>query len=131
MSEQTTARTPVPVATDAADRGRLDVRTKALQHIIERLALTVPGSVTHESVMDKVRGAGEPHASVTMEGRSARVHVDVAAVWPARVTELAAGVREVVLREAPRIAGINIRSCDVIVRAITPAEADNPPRRVQ
>lgn len=131
MTDQATARTPAPVASDAADRGRLDVRTKALQHIVERLALAVPGSVTHESVMDKVRGAGAPHASVTMEGRSARVHVDVAAVWPARVTELAAGVRDAVLREAPRIAGVTIRSCDVSVRTITPAEADQPPRRVQ
>lgn len=113
------------------ERGVLDVRTKALQHIVERAALEAQHTVVHSSLLGRLRGADWPSASVTMHGRSARVEVDVACVWPAPVAQIAAEVRDTVLREATRISGVHIRSVDVTVHAITPDSSGAPTRRVE
>lgn len=117
--------------TEAAERGTLDVRIKALQHIVERIALGVHGSVAHETVLGRLRGNGTPNATVTMEGRSARVHIDVAVTWPCRVAEIAQDVRDTVLREATRLSGVDVRTVDVTVQTLTREDANQPERRVQ
>ncbi len=119
------------MAADPAERGTLDVRTKAIQHIVERAVLDTPGTVAHQGALGKLIGTGSPRASITMEGRRARVEVDVAAVWPAPVTRIATDVRDRVLREAARQSGVFIRTVDVTVHAVTPDAVDHQQRRVQ
>lgn len=125
------APAPPTETSDADDRGSLDVRVRAVQHIIEAIALDVPGSIAHSTALDKVRRAGAPSARVALQRGSARVHVDVAAVWPAALSDIATQVRDAVLSEAPRLSGVHIRSCDVTIRTVGAAEADQPERKVQ
>ncbi|WP_157559739.1 Asp23/Gls24 family envelope stress response protein [Nocardioides sp. Soil777] len=122
---------PQLVAADPAERGTLDVRTKAIQHIVERAVLDTPGTVAHQGALGKLIGTGSPRASITMEGRRARVEVDVAAVWPSPVTRIATDVRDRVLHEAVRQSGVFIRTVDVTVHLVTPDAVDHQQRRVQ
>lgn len=103
---------------DAALRGDLDVRTKALRHLVEQASRTVPGTVDHQAGLRL--GGGTPRAEVTFDGGALRVQVHVAAAWPARVTDLAAGVREQVRTEAERLTGLTVRSVDVTVEVVAP-----------
>jgi len=114
------------------ERGTLDVRTRAIQHLVERVALDTPGTVAHRTTLGRLVGSGSPRARVTMDGRRARVDVDVAAIWPCRAADIATTVRERVLDEAARLSGVLIRAVDVTVHVIAPEAADEPEtRRVQ
>lgn len=113
----------------SAERGTLEVRTRALQHIVERTVLGAEGAVTHRRALGKLRGGDSPQAAITMEGRHARVSVDVAAVWPCRVSDIAERVRETVMQEAPRLSGVDVRTVDVTVHVLRPGDVDEHQRR--
>jgi uncharacterized alkaline shock family protein YloU len=98
-------------------RGQLSVRAQALQHIVETVALEVPGVHRVEGGLGGVR-TGSPHASVRVRGTSARVTVEVACRWPAPVTEVAADVRARVLDRASELSGVRLGSVDVTVRLV-------------
>ncbi|TQL67907.1 putative alkaline shock family protein YloU [Nocardioides albertanoniae] len=114
----------------AEGRGTLDVRNKALQHIIERVVLQVPGTVTRHSALGRITGMALPKADITTEGRSAVVKVDVAMAWPGNISQVATAARDTVRQEAFRLSGIQIRSVDVTVHAVDPATAEDT-RRVE
>lgn len=122
---------PQLLRSDPAERGTLDVRTRAIQHIVERAVLDTPGTVAHRGTLGKLIGTGSPRATITMEGRRARVDVDVAAVWPCPVTRIATDVRERVLREGARLSGVFIRTVDVTVHLVGADDVDQQSRRVQ
>lgn len=128
MSVTDLTKTP---AADAGidERGSLDVRTKALQHVVERVVLDTPGTVAHRSVLGRLRGSYAPKAEITRHGRAARVSVDVACVWPCRVSEIAALVRDGVRREAARMTGVHLVSVDVTVHTLTESDLDQSERR--
>lgn len=113
------------------DRGTLDVRNKALQRIIERVALTVPGTVAHRTALGRVTGSALPKADITAEGRAVRVKLDVAMTWPGNVSRVATSARDAVRQEAFRLSGIEIRSVDVTVHAVDPSAAEDTDRRVE
>ena len=115
----------------AEDRGTLDVRNKALQRIIERVALKVPGTVAHRSGLGRVIGSALPKADITAEGRAVRVKLDVAMAWPGNVSRVATSARDAVRQEAFRLSGIEIRSVDVTVHAVDPSAAEDTGRRVE
>ncbi|OIJ26040.1 Asp23/Gls24 family envelope stress response protein [Nocardioides luteus] len=115
----------------AEDRGTLDVRNKALQRIIERVALSVPGTVVHRSGLGRVIGSALPKADITAEGRAVRVKLDVAMAWPGNVSRVATSARDAVRQEAFRLSGIEIRSVDVTVHAVDPSAAEDTGRRVE
>ena len=98
-------------------RGQLSVRAQALQHIVETVALEVPGVHRVEGGLGGVR-TGSPHASVRVRGTSARVTVEVACRWPAPVTEVAADVRARVLDRASELSGVRLGSVDVTVKLV-------------
>ncbi len=95
--------------------GSLEVRAKALQHIVEQAALEVPGTVVRQTTLGSVRGANSPRASVALSGDRARVEVDVACLWPAPLARVAADVRSRVHERLPELAGIRVVSVDVRV----------------
>ncbi|NYE34971.1 putative alkaline shock family protein YloU [Nocardioides cavernae] len=116
MSELVRDAAPAP-ATPAApeSRGNLSVRAQALQHVVESVALEVPGVVRTEGGLPGVRPS-TPRASVRVRGTSARVTVEVACRWPAPVTRIAAEVRDHVLDRASELSGVRLGTVDVTVR---------------
>lgn len=112
----------------AEERGTLDVRTRALTHLVERAALEAAGSVRHRTTLGKVRGSDLPHASLTVHGLDARVALDVACHWPADLSAVAADVRERVRERASSLSGLTITSVDVTVHTV--ADAGPERRRV-
>lgn len=121
----------------ADERGILDVRVRAIQHIAEKSALNVNGSVAHNSFLDKISGGGTPSAHVTMVGHSARIRITIATVWPSPVAKIGRQVQDGVRRDTARLAGVDIRTVDVHIRVLTPTQAgdgnnaDSAGRRVQ
>lgn len=111
------------------ERGSLDIRTKALQHVVERVVLETPGTVAHASTLGRIRGAYTPKAEITRQGRAARVAVDVACVWPCRVADIATAVRDGVRAEASRMTGVHLVSVDVTIRALSASDLDQGERR--
>jgi uncharacterized alkaline shock family protein YloU len=96
-------------------RGNLSVRAQALQHIVETVALEVPGVVRTSGGLPGVR-TGSPRASVRVRGTSARVSLEVACRWPAPVADVAARVRDHVLDHASGLSGVRLASVDVTVK---------------
>jgi len=137
VAEQTITKPAVPAVPAGSDtrlaapedRGSLEVRLKAIRHVVEQVALQTPGVVRHATVLGRVSGGGSPHAEVTMRGRSARIGLRVAVVWPAPVTAVAAEVRDTVRREAARMTGVHVDAVDVEVYAVSEDDIDRPTRR--
>jgi uncharacterized alkaline shock family protein YloU len=102
-------------ASPAAPDGSLNVRAQALQHIVETVALEVPGVHRTDSGLAGVR-SGTPRATVRVRGTSARVQLEVACLWPASVTRTAAEVRRHVLERASELSGVRLGSVDVTVK---------------
>lgn len=113
----------------AAERGTLEVRTRALQHLAEHAATQVRGTVAHTSRIGAL-GRGYPRADVSVESSRAWITVDVAATWPCRVTALAAEVRGSVRSETIRTTGTDVCTVDVTVHVVD-ADDDQQSRRVQ
>jgi len=112
-----------------SERGILDVKTKAIQHIAEKAVLEIPGTVAHHSALGQFVGGGSPKANITMEGKRARVELDVAAVWPCNVTQISTDVRDRVLSEAARLSGVFIRTVDVTIHMVDAADTGNRERK--
>ncbi|GIM65853.1 hypothetical protein Pve01_95600 [Planomonospora venezuelensis] len=110
MGELTEVRDPAAVES----RGSLNVRAQALQHIVESVALEVPGVHLVDGGLAGVR-PGSPRASVRVRGTSARVQIEVACRWPAPVSRIAADVRRHVLDRASELSGVRLASVDVTV----------------
>ena len=100
--------------TGVEGRGSLNVRAQALQHVVEAVALEVPGVRRVEGGLAGVR-SGSPRASVRVRGTSARVELDITCRWPAPVTRIAADVRRRVLDRASELSGVRLASVDVTV----------------
>ncbi len=135
MVETPTPTSPATRSNEATtspdERGTLDVRHKAIQRIVEHAVLQTPGTVAHRSTLGRLTGAGSPKATITMEGRAARVEVDVAAIWPCDVDRIATAVRNTVLTEAFRLSGVQIRAVDVTLHTVDSASVEQTTRRVQ
>lgn len=111
------------------ERGTLDLRLRAVERAARQAALDVPGSVRHEGLLARVNG-GLPRASVTLQAGSCHVEVDVAAVWPAPVADLAARVRTAVFEQTSRTTGAHVTAVDVTVHAVTGGGTQPGHRRV-
>jgi uncharacterized alkaline shock family protein YloU len=67
--------------TDPADRGTLDVRERAVQHIVVAATLQTAGVHRHGSGLGKLAGRELPRASVEVAGNHVRAAVDIAVEW--------------------------------------------------
>lgn len=93
------------VAREVDQRGRLEVRTRGLTHLVESAAREVPG----------VRSA---EASLTVQGSRARVAVRVRVAYGRDLDEAARGVRMALLDRAAGLAGIPLGPVDVTVEVV-------------
>ncbi|MFY0407786.1 Asp23/Gls24 family envelope stress response protein [Solicola sp. PLA-1-18] len=118
----------------AAERGTLDVKSKAITHIAERAAGETDGTVRSATTAQKALGRGYPRASVRVDRNRAWVDLDVAVTWPAPVSTIAAQVRDSVIRRTSELSGLDVRRVDVTIHVVTgsaTADDDNTRRRVQ
>jgi uncharacterized alkaline shock family protein YloU len=105
----------------ADDRGSLDVRTKAVEHIIANASLEVPGCVARPAGLQKL-ARSLPSASVTIRGSVAIAELHAAAAWPCGAQELAATIRDTVRAEASRQSGLEIGRLDVTLHVVPAGE---------
>jgi uncharacterized alkaline shock family protein YloU len=116
----------------ADDRGSLDVRAKAVEHIVAAASLEVPGCVARPAGIQKL-ARSLPSASITFRGSVAIAELHAAATWPCRAQELASAIRDAVRIEASRQSGVEIGRVDVtlhVVPADDVAGSSHRPRRV-
>ncbi|GAB3280583.1 Asp23/Gls24 family envelope stress response protein [Parasphingorhabdus pacifica] len=113
--------------TEPSARGRLDISRTVLRKIAERAADTVPGTTRVHRRIAGV-GFGEHGASARLSGpdKELVIRLDVALRFPAPVRQTTRAVREQVSAELVRIADCEVRTVDVTVSALVPA--DRPPR---
>ncbi|KYH45402.1 hypothetical protein [Branchiibius sp. NY16-3462-2] len=121
----------VPDTQDAAERGTLDVRAAAIEHLAEHIAQGVPGTVTHRSGLDKLRGRGFPNAQVTIRGAASWITLEIAVAWPGPVEKIAAHVRDQVRADTSRLSGSQVRRVDVTVHVLTADQFETTERRVR
>lgn len=115
---------------DPAQRGTLDVRTVAIQHIVEQVASRVPGTVAHSAGLGKLLGKGYPSADVDVRGSSTWIRLQVAVVWPTAVEEIAVRARDQVREQTARLSGSDVRRVDVTVHVVPADQVDATSRRV-
>jgi uncharacterized alkaline shock family protein YloU len=116
-------RDPAPV--DAGDRGRLEVRRKAVERLVVHAAAEVDevgGPVTR--VLGQALGSadldGRPRAAVTVTGDLVTVELSVSVVWPAPVVEVAQRLRSRVGERLSSLAAMRVGHVDVHVTALPP-----------
>lgn len=130
VADDATTATDVQGPDEPGTRGSLDVRQRVLTRMAEHTATLVPGSVTHTSTLGKIAGRGYPSASATISGRTSRIELDVAAVWPCDLDQLARTVRDRVKSETGRLSGTRVNSVDVTVHLVDKSDAATS-RRVE
>ena len=113
------------------DRGTLDVRAKAVEHIVAQASLQVPGCVARPASVQQLGTRNLPSATVTFRGAIAVADLHAAATWPCRAEELTATIRSSVRAEASRLSGTDIERVDVTLHIVSADEAQSqqPSRR--
>lgn len=118
-------------AEDVEQRGTLDIRTSALEHLVEHAVSEVPGTVRYRSGLDKLRGRGYPHADVDVRGSTTCIRLEIAIVWPTAVEDIATRARDRAREQTARLSGTDVRRVDVTVHVLSPDQVDTTGRRVQ
>ena len=123
MTDQTTL-------TDPAERGRTVIGDAVLEHIAVHAAGEISGVVKTGSALDKVIGRRYPKADAQVAGTRARVHVEIAVLWPCPLAEVTARVRDTVATRLTELTGLTIDAVDVTAATVI---HEQPPttRRVQ
>lgn len=112
-----------------AERGSLEVRARALEHLAEKAANDVPGTVSVSGGVARLRGRDYPAVKVRVHGPRAFFEVDVAGTWPCPVAELTRLVRDRVRGDVARLSGMDVIRVDVRLHIINPDAGDQPARR--
>lgn len=125
-SEQAAAENTGPGG-DPADRGRLHIGRTVVRKIAEHAADQDPGSARPRRRLAGVElGRHGATAHVSGPDDALRIRLEVALRYPAPVRGTVASMRERVGSELQRITGFRVRTVDVTVSALVPADA--PPR---
>lgn len=114
----------------AGQRGTLDVRTVAIQHIAEHVASQVPGTVRHTAGLGKLLGKGYPSADVDVRGSCTWIRLQVAVLWPTAIEDIAVWVRDRVHEQTARLCGSEVRRVDVTVHVVGAGQVQDTSRRV-
>ncbi len=108
---------------EAADRGRLELRPKAVERLVVQAAseiADVGGPVTR--VLGQALGSadldGRPRADITLTADLVTVRLSVSVVWPAPVLEVADQLRARVKQRLAELAGLRVGHIDVHVTAL-------------
>lgn len=105
------------------ERGTLDVRSRAVEHIVAQASLQVPGCVARPAGLQQLGTRSLPSASVTFRGSIAIADLHAAATWPCNAEELASTIRASVREEASRLSGTDLERVDVTLHVVPADEA--------
>lgn len=100
---------------DPEERGTTTIADKVVQRIASIAADEIEAVTGHRSGWASVVRRGLPRAEATVAGGSARIKVDVAAVWPTPLSTLSAQVRDHVTAQVTSLTGVDIVAVDVTV----------------
>jgi uncharacterized alkaline shock family protein YloU len=103
----------VDPAQDASDRGRLDVKPRAVHRIAEQATADVTGWTGRGGGLGRALGRRLPVVDVTVTGRHAVVTADVMAPWGLALADLAASVRDRVAARVGELTGLAVDRVDV------------------
>ena len=121
---------------DPSDRGTLELTPRTVTRIAEQSALQVRHVVSRSAGLNRLVGRSLPRVSASIDRDRVRLDLDVAVRWPCPLEEVAVEVRDHVAAETARLTGLNVRSADVTLHAVTddPTPGDDTPdehRRVR
>jgi uncharacterized alkaline shock family protein YloU len=116
---------------DPSERGTLELAPRAVTRIAEQTALQVRHVVRRSEGLERLVGRSLPRVSATVDRDRVRLDLDVAVRWPCPLEDVAVEVRDHVAAETARLTGLNVRSTDVTLHAVTDDESDPTTRRVQ
>jgi uncharacterized alkaline shock family protein YloU len=114
---------PAANATDAADRGRLDIRTRAVEQIITAAAGEVDavGGSVHR-VLGQALGSADPdarpRAKATVAGTLVTGELSMSLPWGTPVPQAAKQVREHVAHRLDELARFRLGHLDITVTAL-------------
>lgn len=108
--------------TDAAERGTLVVRTRAVERIALAAARATEDVARRSGGIRKLSGKDLPTAEVSMIGTTVRAAVVVAVEWPTPAAAVAERVRDAVALGLQTFGNVEVDRVDVAVHYITPDE---------
>lgn len=116
---------------DPSDRGSLELTPRTVTRIAEQSALQVRHVVRRSAGLNRLVGRSSlPRVSASIDRDRVRLDLDVAVRWPCPLEDVAVEVRDHVAAETARLTGLNVRSADVTLHAVTddpaPGGTDGP-----
>jgi uncharacterized alkaline shock family protein YloU len=116
---------------EPSERGTLELAPRAVTRIAEQTALQVRHVVRRSEGLERLVGRSLPRVSATIDRDRVRLELDVAVRWPCPLEDVAVEVRDHVAAETARLTGLNVRSADITLHAVTDDSGDDADRRVE
>ncbi|MBX7454593.1 Asp23/Gls24 family envelope stress response protein [Mycolicibacterium sp. 3033] len=110
--------------TDPGDRGSLEVRDRAIEHLVEAAVLTTPGVQRHGRALSNLVGHDLPRVDAVVAGDRVRTAVEIAAEWGRPLAALSADARNRITTALRDHAGLTVDSVTVHVAAIVPPSSE-------
>ncbi|MCP9271717.1 Asp23/Gls24 family envelope stress response protein [Mycolicibacterium arenosum] len=107
---------------DPAERGRLTIRHRAVEHITVAAALNTPGVRRHGSGLGRLAGRELPRVDVDVAGDRVRADVEVAVEWGRSLAATATAVRRDVTRALSDHSGLTVDGVRVHIAAVIPPD---------
>jgi len=104
--------------TDPGQRGSLQVRGRAIEHLVEAAVLTTPGVRRHGRALTGLIGQDLPRVDAVVAGDHVRTSVAVAAEWGRPLAALSADARDRITTALGDHAGLVVDGITVHVAAI-------------
>ena len=110
--------------TDPGDRGSLQVRGRAIEHLVEAAVLTTPGVRRHGKALSGLIGHDLPRVDAVVAGDHVRTAVEVAAEWGRPLATLSADARGRITTALRDHAGLAVGGVTVHVAAVLPPSTE-------
>ncbi|KRE27884.1 hypothetical protein ASG82_16170 [Mycobacterium sp. Soil538] len=109
-------------AADPGDRGSLQVRGRAIEHLVEAAVLTTPGVRRHGKALSGLIGHDLPRVEAVVAGDHVRTEVEIAAEWGRPLAALSADARSRITTALRDHAGLVVDGIALHVAAIVTPE---------
>lgn len=113
-------------APEPGDRGRTAIAPKAVERLAVGATREVDAGTSVRRGLTGLLGGRLPRADAVVAGATSRVSVEVAAVWPESLPELALRVREHVRERVATLSGMDVTAVDVTVAEVVHRTASGP-----
>ena len=123
---ETVADTPtaeLQTRTSPEERGTLTIADRVVERIASIAASEVPGVADIGSGWTQIVRRSLPTSQARVAGGRSRIGVDIAAVWPAALDELAAAVHSHVTERVFALTGVAVDGVDVTVADVVHTES--------